>query len=261
MKCFMDWVFFSSYTSIISEVLIENGIPSRTIVTPFPYFISEVPLVFGGFLETILDKQVILTADNSTLTNTTAIFSAFAKSGTTFASEGEFIAKFLQSSQNTLGLKLGSTTGVTPKSMLFVPTVPTKNTVKTPEGVYLETSLEPFQQGSSISHMDRTTYTGTSDFLMRFALEPGFTTNDLIAKGGNFTGGVIGPLLLQVMGSMGYTTVENPNPKTPTNTGTSPTSTGKSNPTSAGSSYKLMTNNYMFIASILSITYIVSAIF
>ncbi|CAJ0751893.1 4869_t:CDS:2, partial [Entrophospora sp. SA101] len=65
------------------------------------------------------------------------------------------------------------------------------------------------------------------------SLEPGATTDKLIQLGGNYSGGAIGPLLLDIMSSIGYATVDNPkapnNPKPPS---TNP-NTPNNNPTSS----------------------------
>ena len=73
------------------------------------------------------------------------------------------------------------------------------------DSVVLETSLQPYKPGSSISHAASSSSRNTPDFLMRFSLEPGITLQDVIAKcasGNPF--GPIGPKLLTVMGALGY---------------------------------------------------------
>ncbi|CAG8520353.1 5000_t:CDS:2 [Racocetra fulgida] len=41
--------------------------------------------------------------------------------------------------------------------------------------IFLETSLKPYTQGSSVSHVSYTKYSNTSDFLMKFLAEKGLS--------------------------------------------------------------------------------------
>ncbi|KAF1800578.1 hypothetical protein V8B55DRAFT_1578977 [Mucor lusitanicus] len=75
--------------------------------------------------------------------------------------------------------------------------------------IVLETALQPFQPGSSISHVDYATYTKSPDFLMRFMQDRGLTLAEAIKRGGGT--GPIGPLLLRVFEELGYSTVNHPN--------------------------------------------------
>ncbi|CAJ0843145.1 18986_t:CDS:2 [Entrophospora sp. SA101] len=144
-------------------------------------------------------KQVrILTQNNKTLTKLTTEFNTYVIPKTTFIDPNDFITKFKASQAYTSG-KSFLQTAQTPKSLLFVPTAPKANV---PEGGFLETAIS-YQRGSSVSHLDQKTYTNTPDFLMRHSLEPGATTDKLIQLGGNYSGGAIGPLLLDIMSSIG----------------------------------------------------------
>ncbi|CAG8731290.1 8955_t:CDS:2, partial [Funneliformis mosseae] len=83
------------------------------------------------------------------------------------------------------------------------------------DAVILETAINPFVQGSSVSHMDFATYLNTSDFLMMYKAVVGKTIEELIKDGGNYPGGVIGPKLKLMLETIGYTTEDNPNPYKP----------------------------------------------
>lgn len=76
------------------------------------------------------------------------------------------------------------------------------------EPIVLETSLRPFQPGSSISHVSYANYTHTPDFLMRFMQDRGLSLEEAVKRGGG--NGPIGPLLLRVMEEIGYATIDNP---------------------------------------------------
>jgi hypothetical protein len=76
------------------------------------------------------------------------------------------------------------------------------------ETIILETSLKPFQPGSSISHVSYANYTHTPDFLMRFMQDRGLTLEEAVRRGGGER--PIGPLLLRIFEEIGYSTTENP---------------------------------------------------
>lgn len=87
------------------------------------------------------------------------------------------------------------------------------NLFKTPGGVYLyypsENGIMPtvlytpkvFQGGSSITHFDKKTYAGSSDYLMRPTAQPGAGLDSFIPGNGN---GPLGKELLGILRSMGY---------------------------------------------------------
>lgn len=77
------------------------------------------------------------------------------------------------------------------------------------EPIILETSLKPFQPGSSISHVSYANYTQTPDFLMRFMQDRGLALSEAVRRGGGER--PIGPLLLRVFEEIGYATIDNPN--------------------------------------------------
>jgi hypothetical protein len=77
------------------------------------------------------------------------------------------------------------------------------------EPIVLETGLNPFQPGSSVSHVAYEKYTQTPDFLMRFMQDRGLTLADAVKRGGGQ--GPIGPLLLSVLEEIGFATINNPN--------------------------------------------------
>ncbi|KAI8372421.1 hypothetical protein BD560DRAFT_394897 [Blakeslea trispora] len=80
--------------------------------------------------------------------------------------------------------------------------------ISTEEPLLLETGLDPFQPGSSISHVSFEKYTNTPDFLMRFMQDRGLSLTSAIERGGG--NGPIGPLLLRVLEQLGYSTTKNP---------------------------------------------------
>ncbi|RCI05098.1 hypothetical protein CU098_005077, partial [Rhizopus stolonifer] len=75
--------------------------------------------------------------------------------------------------------------------------------------VILETELQPYQPGSSISHVAFKEYTNTPEFLMRYMQDRGLSLSSAVERGGG--NGPIGPLLLRILEHMGYSTVDKPN--------------------------------------------------
>ncbi|CAB4429211.1 unnamed protein product [Rhizophagus irregularis] len=70
---------------------------------------------------------------------------------------------------------------------------------------YTETSLIPYQHGSSVAHTDFDTYVNSSDFLMLFTYPKTATLGQIMsAVGSTNTTGPIGPKLRLLLGSLGY---------------------------------------------------------
>ncbi|PKY43779.1 hypothetical protein RhiirA4_541363 [Rhizophagus irregularis] len=71
--------------------------------------------------------------------------------------------------------------------------------------IILETSLIPYQHGSSVAHTDFDTYVNSSDFLMLFTYPKTATLGQIMsAVGSTNTTGPIGPKLRLLLGSLGY---------------------------------------------------------
>lgn len=66
----------------------------------------------------------------------------------------------------------------------------------------LESNLDPFQPGSSISHVDYEKYGKSPDFLMRFMQDRGVTLQNAMERSGSSS--AIGPRLRSVMKALGY---------------------------------------------------------
>ncbi|CAG8763917.1 1054_t:CDS:2, partial [Racocetra fulgida] len=157
-------------------------------LSPVPYLAYETnngPTIFHGFIETIFDKFLVVLPDSKTLSPListslsayTSKLNEFYPLPTEFSTTIEFAKSLITSPQWLIN------------------------------GTYLETNINPYISGSSISHVSFDSYTNSEDFLMRFRLEPGFTIESLISKGGNYQNGdesgVIGPRLRSIMESMG----------------------------------------------------------
>lgn len=74
--------------------------------------------------------------------------------------------------------------------------LPNKN-----DTLLMETSLVPFADGSTLSHVDYSSYHDSADYLMTYTTKPGV---GVTAMNKNFPTGPVGPKLLQVLASLGY---------------------------------------------------------
>ncbi|CAJ0851248.1 258_t:CDS:2 [Entrophospora sp. SA101] len=177
-------------------------------------------IIFNGFIEGIFDKFVVLTSNGTPLTDLTNKLNEFAPKGTEFDSLDIFYSKFIVSPQYKIATDMLATS-TTPLSLaLLTEGLVFQNIVANKTAYdqlfYLETSLLPFQRGSSLSHVSEKLYTETSDFLMRYRIMRGVSLEDSIKAGGNYAGGAIGPKLQAVLESLGYATKNKPNPEIPT---------------------------------------------
>ncbi|CAG8490771.1 11714_t:CDS:2 [Dentiscutata heterogama] len=171
-------------------------------------------LVFRGFLENAFDKYMVLTSDKTRTTELTSKLDKFLDGqDTKFASINEFKEKFKASPQFDIAKQM-YTTCIKPNSLGFLlNTSNSKNDV-----VVLETGIDPFLSGSSLSHVDEKLFDNTSEFLMTFEQTPGRTLEDSIAASGSGKGGkeeAIGPKILAILETLGFATSNNPNPYKP----------------------------------------------
>nr|CAG8617224.1 3935_t:CDS:2 [Entrophospora candida] len=180
---------------------------------------QDPPLIFNGFIDGIFDRFVRVMATGKTLSDLTAELNTFAPKGTQFASLTEFSANFSASTQFKVVTDM-LTTATTPLTLGFLPkgldfqTVTPNKTADDPF-LYLETSLNPYMPGSSLSHASQALYLKSFEFLMTFQEPPAKTLAQAVIDGGNFAGGAIGPKLISVLESLGYATANNPNPEIP----------------------------------------------
>lgn len=67
--------------------------------------------------------------------------------------------------------------------------------------LYLETSLNPFSAGSSLSHVDHSQYIDSAEYLMVYTANRGVSVETLDKK---YPTGPFGPELMKIMASLGY---------------------------------------------------------
>jgi len=163
------------------------------------------------FSEFSFDKFMVLMSTGQRMSDITAQLNAFSTgAGAQIRDINAFASAFTTSPQYQIA-KNTFNFAITKGAMGFLP----QGETNLNNAVLLETSLNPYQQGSSVSHVDFATFSKNSDFLMRFLADKGISLGDAIVQNGNFSGGAVGPKLLKVLESLGYTTQANPNPIRP----------------------------------------------
>ncbi|CAI2171993.1 15385_t:CDS:2 [Funneliformis geosporum] len=193
-------------------------------IQAFPDVPALIPAIVPKFSETVNPKEKILNSDLIVKESALDKSMIFLSDGSPVSSVTKYLSDFMikNPGRSDPFEKFGDkeikmltdmyTLANTPKSLGILPRG-SKNFVT--DAVILETAIEPFIQGSSISHVDLTTYLNTSDFLMMWKAVNGKTIEDLIKDGGNYPGGVIGPKLKSILETIGYSSEENPNPYKP----------------------------------------------
>ncbi|CAG8828224.1 7_t:CDS:2, partial [Cetraspora pellucida] len=171
------------------------------------YTQSSNGITFNSFLEMVFDKCMVILPSGQRVSNITQQLNTFKG---TFTNGQDFITKFKASSQYQLALQL-MTDAITPNSLGLLPV----NSTNVKNAIILETTLNPYRSGSSVSHLDYKTYTRTSDFLMRYLQERGISLRQSVALGGNYPNGPIGPNLRLFLQSIGYTIQYKPGPFDP----------------------------------------------
>ncbi|PKY45040.1 hypothetical protein RhiirA4_542295 [Rhizophagus irregularis] len=170
---------------------------------------------FNGFLESAFDRYLIHIPTGKKISALTGDINKFQKEvGIIFENDIDFVTKFRNSPQYKIAEEMMSYS-ITPNALGFLP----RGTTKAIESVVLETRLQPYQTGSSISHVDFKKYNNTSDFLMKFLADHGANLDSLITShNGNNNAGynaIIGPNLKLVLETLGYSTPEYTNPYKP----------------------------------------------
>lgn len=154
-------------------------------------------IIFNGFLEAAFDKYLIQIPTGKRTSLITNQLNQFANgNGSTFSDSDDFIKQFRSSPQYSLAVSMMET-AVKPNSLGFLP----RGGTKLSDLIILETSLSPYQPGSSVSHFDLKTYNSTSDFLMKYIADRGVNLDFLLSV--HNTKSPIGPKLKILLETIG----------------------------------------------------------
>ncbi|CAG8446964.1 2398_t:CDS:2 [Diversispora eburnea] len=171
---------------------------------------SDGLIKFNGFFEAAFDKYLIQIPTGKRTSLITDQLNSFANGkGSTFSNSNDFITQFKSSSQYSLAVDMMKN-AVNSNSLGFLP----RGGTNFSDLIILETSLNPYQPGSSVSHLDHKTYNSTSDFLMIYIADRGIDVDTLLSD--NKAQSPIGPKLKILLETMGYASPDNPNPYRPT---------------------------------------------
>ncbi|CAG8459004.1 6260_t:CDS:2 [Racocetra fulgida] len=146
---------------------------SADILTPLPVTSGQR---LSGFVESKFDRYMFV-KQNGTFVPMTSLTKQF---NSLFTNSSISLNQFANSSQFLLSQQL-FTSASTQFSMQFV--------TSSKDQVFLETGLKPFQEGSSISHVDKS-FMQNGDFLMTFAAKDGVTLDDFAQSNGVSNGAV-----------------------------------------------------------------------
>ncbi|CAG8757790.1 14451_t:CDS:2, partial [Cetraspora pellucida] len=162
------------------------------------------PVTYYGFVETIFDAFLV-TSEGDKFSSFTDQLNKFAPFGTKFQTQQAFVNSFINSTQYDTAKKVLNYSQ-TPNSMVFLANPHS-------ELIWLETSLNPYVKGSSISHFNLQIYDNTTDFLMTYLQRPGRSLETAMKQNNAIS--AIGPKLLLLLETIGYATPRNPNPEIP----------------------------------------------
>ncbi|CAG8695988.1 15520_t:CDS:2, partial [Funneliformis mosseae] len=150
----------------------------------------------GIFVEFAMDKYTVLLKDGTPISYFFKRLNSFFKEyNTTNINTTDFV----NSPQFKIAKKLYKLS-TTPLTIGVLP----KGAVNYKSALPLETSIE-FRPGSTLGHLDFSTFENTSDFLMVYSAETwiGLTSQQLVESHGNYPGGLIGPQLKLVLENLG----------------------------------------------------------
>ncbi|CAG8756484.1 30246_t:CDS:2 [Gigaspora margarita] len=209
----------------------------QNAITPFPSFIMsiegpDVPpkngtITFTGFQETAFDRYLVFTNDGTPVSTVTSKINEFAggvNSGATFDNKSTFLSAFKSSPQFEFATDIFKQAS-TASSMGFLP----QDSTNAKDSILCETSLVPFLSGSSITHTDFSTFANSTDFLMVWKAPRGVTLDQLTNANGTNRSNVIGPKTIKILETLGYKTVNNPNPYKPNAPSSNPNAQGENN--------------------------------
>ncbi|KAH8554599.1 hypothetical protein BGW37DRAFT_203741 [Umbelopsis sp. PMI_123] len=164
---------------------------------------ADGPQPFWGFVEYPLDKLVRVNGTDQWLSAATTQLNGWGNSNVMFASLSDMYRSWQITSYNNIAYQIYNLS--TQATSLAISN-------KNFGDVFLETSLNPFDMGSSLSHFDNSIYDNSDDYLMVYQADPGLNIQQYVTKRG---GGPVGPKLLLILQTLGYDLVNASNSAQP----------------------------------------------
>ncbi|KAL1924207.1 uncharacterized protein VTP21DRAFT_7242 [Calcarisporiella thermophila] len=155
--------------------------------------------IFTGFSESAFDRFMATFPDGSSMTEQTKQLNQFNNGKPFNAKTPLELAQAVDQSPQGKIARAMMAKATQFKGMGFVPAGKQAS-----DAFFLETSLNPFVQGSSVSHVDQRTHQRNADRLMIFESDPNISFVQSIQR----FGGPVGPELLSVFKSIGYSVRE-----------------------------------------------------
>ncbi|KAF7732868.1 hypothetical protein EC973_000144 [Apophysomyces ossiformis] len=162
---------------------------------------SQGPQPFWGFVEFPLDK--LLVHDGQRLTDMTRSLNHWFNGNVMFSSIVDMVNAWYASSDVRASAEHVYKVGTTPRDVA----IHVNNTT-----LWVETSLVPFADGSSFSHVDLDLYQHSEDYLMVYDASRGIDVKMLTRM---YSHGPIGPKLIQTLIGLGYVVRGHPAPVRP----------------------------------------------
>ncbi|ORX59728.1 hypothetical protein DM01DRAFT_302262 [Hesseltinella vesiculosa] len=150
---------------------------------------TATPEPFWGFVEYPMDKFIQFQTSN--LSSTTRYLSSWGDGNVLFRSLFDMINSWVMSDYFNASQRIYQACTSAQAVTFTTPSVQ----------MILETSLNPFTDGSSLSHVDNATYANSPDYLMTYTTKAGISIATL---NNQFPAGPIGPLLFRAMQAIGY---------------------------------------------------------
>lgn len=211
----------STWNDYVTEKT-PKGLTPNPVLPAAWYRGQPAPFKFLGFLENAFDRYLVVTKPQmQKMTDINKLLNqlAFEANNTLSSAKDTFQPKTRMFSKiddlrtafydsPTFELARDVLDNATKGGIGFLPLNARSNNDIIP----LESSLSPFQVGSSIMHVDSRKYGRTPDFLMQWQTQPGRTLQTWVQDNGNFKGGPIGPTLMTILETLGFSINENPVP-------------------------------------------------
>jgi hypothetical protein len=180
-------------TSWVEQTIFSNLTPK--VLTPQLTLAkgNDGGLEFKGFREYAFDKYIIIRGKEVQPINAKSLNDFAKEPNNKFKDEEEFIAKFVQSPQIEVAQNAAKIS-VTQSTLAFQPRAKSDA-----DAIVLETSLNPYQNGVSISSFDASTFAATEEFLMVSPVASGKTLEDSMGKSQS----PLGPKLISLLETLG----------------------------------------------------------
>ncbi|KAI8060104.1 hypothetical protein BC940DRAFT_312778 [Gongronella butleri] len=175
--------YVDNLTPFLTPMLLQ---PPKQVDRP-SFSKTDCPEPFWGFVEYPMDK--FLQYESTSLSNMTRFLSTWGNANVMFRSLIDMVNSWTTS------------TYLTRASALYQACTTNGAVTLAGVGLTMETSLHPYVDGSSLAHVDYSTYVDSPDYLMTYAGKSGITVASMTSQ---YPAGPVGPHLVQALQAIGY---------------------------------------------------------